>query len=261
MGLVYRRILRQCLESFLHIISSFVLLKNALSNLLPFLFHSVFVFRDLFEILCDQLEMCLFRLSACKEYSRKMDCGYEYRKSRVQILRWIWLTVPIPEKLRVSVAGTFTWRMRNRMLFRVLSSTFYNETPRWCLNPLMQVFPSTFFTAVAILDDLTTFFLLSLWTWLEHLSSATDVGSSVISASPTPTGLVVLSSGPSYFSDLWLSKPFLLWSYSICLLPSLQYLSYSTEFQNQCALSQPSIVLNAWVEAEWMRNRFFFFNL
>ena len=76
MALVYR-ILRQCLESFLHISSSFVLLKNVLSNLFPFLFHSVFVFRDLFEILRDQLEMCLFRLSACKVYSRKMDCGCE----------------------------------------------------------------------------------------------------------------------------------------------------------------------------------------
>ena len=74
---VYRRILRQCLESLLHITSSFLLLKNALSNLFPFLFHSVFVFRDLFEILHDQLEMFLFRLSACKEYSRKMHCGCE----------------------------------------------------------------------------------------------------------------------------------------------------------------------------------------
>lgn len=167
--------------------------------------------------------------------------------------------MPIPEKLRFSVAGTFTWRMRNRMLFRVLPFTFYNESPRWCLNPTNAGFPSTSFTAAAILDDLTTFFLPSLWTWLEHLLSPTDVGSSVISAPPPPPpGLVGLSSGPSYFSDLWLSKPLLLWSCSICLLPSLQYLSNSTEFQNQCALSQPSIVLNARVEAEWMRNRFFF---
>lgn len=77
MALVYRRILRQCLESFLHIISSFILLKNVLSSLFSFLFHSVFVFRDLFAILRDQLEKHLFRPSACKEYSRKMDCGCE----------------------------------------------------------------------------------------------------------------------------------------------------------------------------------------
>lgn len=80
MALVYRRILRQCLESFLHIISSFILLKNVLSSLFSFLFHSVFVFRDLFAILRDQLEKHLFRPSACKEYSRKWTVGVKLQE-------------------------------------------------------------------------------------------------------------------------------------------------------------------------------------
>lgn len=75
---------------------------------------------------------------------------------------------------------------------------------------------------------------------------------------PSPMS-VAFSSGPSTFSDLWVSGPLLLWSWSICLFPSLKHFSDSTESQNQCVLSQPSTVLNAWVEAERMRNRFFWF--
>lgn len=68
MASVCRRILRKCLR-FLYYFSSCALFKKkkVLSNLFPFFsMLSVFVVRDLHDIICVQLEMYFFRLSDCK---------------------------------------------------------------------------------------------------------------------------------------------------------------------------------------------------
>lgn len=123
---------------------------------------------------------------------------------------------------------------------------------------LMQTFSASF-TAVAILDDLTTFFLLTLWTLLEQLISNWRrlICHQCTKAAPSP-GLVALSSEPASLSDLWLPSPSFygpeafVFSHPCNISLILQNLKTSV-----FSLSQ--IVLDAYVEAEKMRNRSFWF--
>lgn len=168
--------------------------------------------------------------------------------------------MPIPEKLRVSVAGTFTRRMGNRMLFRVLPSTFYNETPRWCLNPINAGFPLNFFHCCGYSG------------WVNHMlptQSLNVAGASLISSCcrvichqcvPCPTGLVALSSGPSYFSDLCLSKPSFYGPVaSVFSHPCNIFLIPQNFKTNVLSHSQAEFWMHEWKLNEWETD--FFFNL
>lgn len=153
----------------------------------------------------------------------------------------VWLMTLTPKKLRVSVFETFAGRMRNRAHFKVLLSTFYNETPRWYLNPIQCGLSLNCFHCCGY----SGWFSRVLPTHSLNIARLTLVSNScrLISHQCTKAalspGLVALSAGPASFSDLWLPVPLLLWSWSVCLLPFLRQLSDSTESRNQSVLPWP----------------------
>lgn len=116
-------------------------------------------------------------------------------------------------------------------------------------------FSSTCFTAVAILDDLTTSFLPTLWTLLKQLSSPTALGSSVIHA---PRWLPHRITGSFFRADIFLwfmvaqTPPSIDRKHSSSPIPATSLLFY--RISKSVCLSWPGTVLNVWVEAERMRN-------